>query len=392
MPARFSLRTGWDAEHDETASAMDRARRDGLVRVDLSEANPTRCGLGGDAALVSALGHARGAVYDPSPKGHAEARRAVAAYYAERGLTVDPEQVLLTASTSEAYGWLFKLLCDPGDAVLVPEPSYPLFELLARLEAVQLLPYPLRIEEDWRVDLDALERSVDERTRALLLVHPNNPTGSLVRVDEATQLETIAERRGLSLVVDEVFGDYVWPGRASGRLASFVGPRRALTFVLSGLSKVLALPQLKLGWMVVLGPQAERDEALRRLEVVADTYLSVGTPVQRALPELLAARADVQRRILDRVLGNARVLDEALSAAGGVARRLPADAGWYAVIEVPRTENEDAWVLRLLAEDGLLVHPGWFFDMPRDGFLVISLLPEPEPFAAAARALAERLR
>jgi aspartate/methionine/tyrosine aminotransferase len=371
---------------------MDRARRDGLVRVDLSEANPTRCGLGGDAALVSALGHARGAVYDPSPKGHAEARRAVAAYYAERGLTVDPEQVLLTASTSEAYGWLFKLLCDPGDAVLVPEPSYPLFELLARLEAVQLLPYPLRIEEDWRVDLDALERSVDERTRALLLVHPNNPTGSLVRVDEATQLETIAERRGLSLVVDEVFGDYVWPGRASGRLASFVGPRRALTFVLSGLSKVLALPQLKLGWMVVLGPQAERDEALRRLEVVADTYLSVGTPVQRALPELLAARADVQRRILDRVLGNARVLDEALSAAGGVARRLPADAGWYAVIEVPRTENEDAWVLRLLAEDGLLVHPGWFFDMPRDGFLVISLLPEPEPFAAAARALAERLR
>jgi aspartate/methionine/tyrosine aminotransferase len=386
----FSDRTAWQATEGPLAAEMERARAEGRVRFDLAESNPARCGLAGGPELVAELGHARGAGYEPDPRGHLEARRAVTAYYAERGVAVDPAQVVLTASTSEAYAWLFKLLCNPGDVALVPEPSYPLFELLARLEEVRLAPYPLLVDEAFRVDRQALVEVAGERARALLVVHPNNPTGSLLRREDAFAIETFAAARGMALIADEVFGDYAWPGLAADRLPTFAGRDTALTFVLSGLSKVLAMPQLKLGWMVVSGPSALRDAALARLEVIADTYLSVGGPVQRALPALLAARAPVQARIRARVLGNAAVLDAALATGAGGARRLGADAGWYAVVEVPRTESEDAWVMALLADE-VLVHPGWFFDWPRPGYLVVSLLPEPAAFAEGARRLAARL-
>lgn len=388
---RFAARTGWDLTENRLAAVLAEARAAGRPLCDLTESNPTRCGIVDNDPLIALLGHPRGARYEPASLGHPDARAAVARYYEERGLAVDPARVVLSASTSEAYGWILKLLAERGDEILVPEPSYPLFEFLACLEDVKLTPYPLVREEGWRIDLGALERAVGPRTRAVVLVHPNNPTGSFARREEAEALEAIAAARGLSLVVDEVFGDYAHRTLPPDRLPSFAGRQGALTFVLSGLSKVVALPQVKLGWIAVSGPPEIAAAALSRLEVIADTYLSVSTPVQLALPELLAARTPIQAAILARVRRNLAALDEALAAAGGAARRLPVDGGWYAILEVPRLHDEDAWVELLVREEGVIVHPGYFFEMPRDGFLVVSLLPEPGAFAEAARRLSARL-
>ena len=399
-PVRFAARTGWDLSENRLAAVLAEARAAGRRLVDLTEGNPTRAGLAGVdvAPLLAALGHPRGARYEPVALGHPEARAAVARYYAERGLAIDPARIVLGASTSEAYGWLLKLLTERGDEVLVPAPSYPLLEYLACLEDVALTPYPLLREEGWRIDLGALDRAASERerARAVVLVHPNNPTGSFARRDEAAALEALAAERGLALIVDEVFGDYAHGALPPDRLPSFAGRGGALTFVLSGLSKVMALPQLKLGWIVVSGPEELAAAAMQRLEVIADTYLSVSTPVQLALPEILAARGPVQRAILARVQQNLAALDAALAAlaalagqSGAAVRRLPVDGGWYAILEVPRFHDEDGWVELLVREEGVVVHPGYFFDMPRDGFLVVSLLPDPAAFAdAVARALA----
>jgi aspartate/methionine/tyrosine aminotransferase len=360
--------------------------------VDLTESNPTRCGLGG-GELVALLGHPRGAVYAPVALGHPDARAAVAAYYADRGLAASPERICLAASTSEAYGWLFKLLCERGDEVLVPAPSYPLFSFLAALEDAVLVPYPLARAEGFRVDLGALEAAVGPRSRAVVLVHPNNPTGSFVRRDDAAALARLCRDRGLALIADEVFGDYPFDALPESRLPSFAGEREALTFVLSGLSKVVAQPQLKLGWIAASGPDALVAEAMARLEVIADTYLSVSTPVQLALPEILARRGPIQAAVRSRTAANLAAADAAIAAAGEHApvRRLAADGGWYAVLEVPRTREEDAWVERLAREDGVLVHPGYFFDFAEEGHLVVSLLPEVEAFREAIGKVARRL-
>jgi alanine-synthesizing transaminase len=391
-PVRFAARTGWDLSENRLAAVLAEARAVGRELVDCTESNPTRCGIVDTAPLVARLGEPRGTRKAPLPLGDPAAREAVARYYRERGLDVDPARVVLTASTSEAYGWLLKLLAERGDDVLVPAPSYPLLEYLACLEDVALTTYPLAREEGWRIDLGALERAAGERTRAVVLVHPNNPTGSFVRRDDAAALEAVAAARGLAVIVDEVFGDFAHGELPPDRLPSFAGRARALTFVLSGLSKVMALPQLKLGWIAVSGPPELAAAAMARLEVIADTYLSVATPVQLALPELLAARAPIQRAILARVQANLATLDAALSArADGAVRRLPVDGGWYATLEVPRFHDEDAWVELLVREDGVIVHPGYFFDMPRDGYLVVSLLVEPAAFEAAASRLVARL-
>jgi hypothetical protein len=388
----FSTRTRWDLSENTFGRELARARAEGRPLVDLSESNPTRAGLTeGAEQLVALLGHPRGVAYAPIALGHAVARDAVARYYAERGLPLDPARVALSASTSEAYGWLFKLLAGRGDRVLVPAPSYPLLSFLASLEDVELVPYPLVRDEGWRLDLAALEASIDARTRAIVLVHPNNPTGTFVRRDEARALEALAAKHDLALIVDEVFGDYPQGPLAPDRLPSFVRDTEALTFVLSGLSKVAGLPQLKLGWIATLGPAALVAEALERLEVIADTYLSVSTPVQLALPEILAARGPIQAAIQARVAENLAALDRALSPPGCAVRRLPADAGWYSILEIPRTRDEDAWLTALIHEEGLILHPGYFFDMPRDGFLVLSLLPRPAPFAEAVERLCRRL-
>ena len=390
-PPPFSRRTAWDRSDNALSRELARARAEGRALVDLTEGNPTRVGLGG-ADLVPLLGHPRGAAYAPAALGHAPAREAVARYYEGRGLAVPADRVCLSASTSEAYGWLFKLLCERGDEVLVPAPSYPLFGFLAALEDVTLVPYPLARDQRFRVDLSALEARVGPRTRAVILVHPNNPTGSFVRRDEAAAIEQIARRRGLALVVDEVFGDYALGSLPPDRLPSFAGDRAALTFVLSGLSKVTAMPQVKLGWIATLGPDAIAAEAMGRLEVIADTYLSVSAPVQLALPEILAQRGPIQAAIRSRVQANLAALDAAITALGSEApvRRLPVDGGWYATIEVPRTRDEDAWIETLVCEDGVIVHPGYFFDFAEEGYLVVSLLPGEAVFREAIARVARR--
>lgn len=386
---KLSRRTEWSLEENALTRAIAEARR---VRplVDLTESNPTRAGVSAGREMLGELAHPRGATYEPVALGNEEARAAVASYYAAKGAHVDASRIALTASTSEAYGWLFKLLCDRDDAVLVPQPSYPLFDYLAALEDVRLVPYPLVREERFRIDLEAVERLIDDRTRAILFVHPNNPTGTFARLGEALALEELASKHGLALIIDEVFCDYPHRALPQDRLPTFAGRTRALTFVLSGLSKVVAMPQVKLGWIAVSGPDAALASAMPRLEVIADTYLSVATPIQRALPAILGNRGPVQDAIRERVAVNLAALDAALEAHPSV-RRLPSDGGWSAILEVPRTRDDEGWAETLVREDGIIVHPGYFFDLDREGFLVISLLPEPESFARAAKAMLARI-
>jgi len=389
----FSARTAWDRTENELARLVAEARASGRRLVDLTESNPTRCNIVDLAPAIAELGHPRGAVYEPWSLGHPVAREAVAGHYRAKGYDIDSDHIVITASTSESYGFLFHLLGDVGDNVLVPQPSYPLFTWLATLGGVRLAPYRLDRNEDWRIDFDDLERSIDERTRAIVLVHPNNPTGSFIRREEAEQLEHIAKTHGLALVVDEVFADHGFSDLPADRLPSFVERDGALTFVLGGLSKALLLPQCKLGWIVVDGPPHLVAEALSRLELIADTFLSVSTPVQLALPALLERHSETVARTLARTEGNLRALDEALATLGPESplRRLPVDGGWYVTLEVPRVHDEDGWVELLLEEEGLHVHPGYFFDFDRDGFLVLSLLPEPEIFAEAVVRLVRRI-
>jgi alanine-synthesizing transaminase len=295
---------------------------------------------------------------------------------------------VLTASTSEAYAFAFKLLCDPGDEVLVPRPSYPLFEYLAGLESVTARPYPVRYDGTWHIDMAELREAMGPRTRAIVAVSPNNPTGSFVKAAEAEELRDAAAAAGAALVSDEVFADF--PLREdAGRAVTLFADGPALTLCLGGLSKSCGLPQLKLAWMALAGPAALRDEARARLEVVADTYLSVSTPVQHAAPTLLARRAELQAPIQDRIHGNLAALRTAV--AGTPATLLDVEGGWSAVLHVPATVSEDEWVLTLVEEDGVLVHPGYYFDFGREAYLVLSLLPPPATFVEGVARVARRV-
>ena len=347
--------------------------------IDLTESNPTRAGFDYPPDLLAPLADPRGLRYAPSPLGSMEARRAVAADYQRQGVTVPPERVVLTASTSDSYSLLFKLLADTGDEVLVPRPSYPLFDHLTRLDLVVTRHYDLDIHGSWSIDFSSLERAITPRTRAVLVVSPNNPTGSFVTADELDRLAAICAPRDIAIIADEVFADYeLEPGAASraGRVAT---RRDVLSFALGGLSKSAGLPQVKLGWMAVGGPDSLVAEALERLELVCDTYLSVSTPVQLAAAELLHRGAAVRSQIAVRIVANYRALHTAVAGAPS-CRVLPSEGGWYAVLQVPSLESEEDLVLRLLA-DGVLTHPGYFFDFPRGSFLIVSLLPPDASFA-----------
>ena len=365
---------------------LSRARARQRSFIDLTESNPTRVGLPYPPALLEPLGEAAGLRYDPQPLGLDVAREAAAAEYRRRGVTVPAGRVVITASTSEAYSLLFKLLCNPGDQVLVPRPSYPLFEHLTRLDAVEAVAYDLEYDGGWRTDPDAIGRGVTARTRAVLLVSPNNPTGSVAGAGELAAVGALCRRRGLALVGDEVFADYALVGDGPAGPSVLAAPE-ALTFGLGGLSKSVGLPQVKLGWLAVGGPDDLARAALERLEVIADAYLSVSTPAQLAAPRLLADGAAVRAEILRRVRTNLAQLDEAI-LAHPACTRLRADGGWSAVLQVPAIDAEETLVLRLLERRGVLVHPGYFFDFPREAFLVVSLLPEPGAFrAGVARTL-----
>jgi alanine-synthesizing transaminase len=356
-----------------------------LPIADLTLSNPTRAGFDYPIDLLASLADPRGLVYRPQALGLLEAREAVAADYARRGVRTSPERIVLTASTSEAYSVLFKVLCQPGDEVLVPRPSYPLFEHLTRLEALTAVPYDLEYHSAWSVNVGSIERAVGPRARVVLAVSPNNPTGSFVKTDEFVGIADICARKGLALIVDEVFADYRLTD-GGGRPADPQASTDALTFSLGGLSKSIGLPQAKLGWIAAAGDSALVAEAMRRLEFVCDTYLSVSTPVQAAARELLERGRVVRTAIQERVQANYRRL-QALVAAVPACQILAAEGGWYGVVQVPTLMTEEDLVVTLLTGDGVLLHPGYFFDFARESFLVVSLLPPEHEFDGGMQAV-----
>jgi aspartate/methionine/tyrosine aminotransferase len=375
----FSARTPWDLTPNRLARILKAKRTAGEPVIDLTESNPTRAGIPYPSDLLTPLADPAALRYEPTPWGLEPAREAVAADFARRGFPLRPDRILLTASTSEAYSLLFKLLCDPGDEVLVPRPGYPLFDYLAGLESVRVVSYPLEYDGAWRLDMAALAAAVTERSRVVVTVNPNNPTGSYLKRDEARALRVLCAERGLALISDEVFADYAL-GEDPRRMGSVAEDGSGLAFALGGLSKSCGLPQLKLAWIATSGAEGLRSQALSRLEVVADAFLSVGTPVQVAAPSLLARRAELQAPIRARLRENGEMLRARL-AVSSPARLLEREGGWYAVLRVPATHPEEMQVARLLEQSNVLVHPGYFFDFPSEAYFVLSLLPPPPLFA-----------
>jgi alanine-synthesizing transaminase len=383
----FSSRLPHVTQRNRIALALEARRAAGLPIVDLTLSNPTRAGLVYPPGVLQTLAQDRGLCYEPQPFGLPSARHAVSDDFARRGAVVSPDRIVLTAGTSEAYSLLFKLLCDPGDAVLAPRPSYPLVEHLTGLDSVSLEHYSLEFHGRWAIDLDALKATLSAQrsrpVRAIIAISPNNPTGSVLTPGEARELRSLAHAHGLALICDEVFADYPLAG---AECTSLLAGNDVLTFALGGLSKSVGLPQMKLGWIGVDGPAALVDDAMERLETICDAYLSVSTPVQVATAELLKTGAQIRAQIQRRVCSNFATLVNIASAFPSCAV-LPAQAGWSAIIQVPAIKSEESWVLELLHETGILVHPGYFFDFEREAFIVMSLLPETALFSSSLQAL-----
>jgi alanine-synthesizing transaminase len=404
---RFSRRTEWNTEESELARAFRQRREAGLPIADLTASNPTRCGFNYPAILLEALADPRALDYDPQPRGLLAARQAVCAYYAGHKVAVDPGQIVLTTSTSEAYSFLFRLLCDPEDEIAVLQPGYPLFDFLGALDDVRLSAAPLVYDHGWQIDFEGLRRVLTPRTRAIVVVHPNNPTGHFTKPWEAEELAKICREHDLSLIVDEVFLDYAETGdegtreqvdegapgpsllgtgdsAGTARPSSFVaGLPEVPVFVVSGLSKIAGLPQMKAAWIVATGP--DRSAALDRLEVIADTFLSMNAPTQWALPAWLSSASGIQVQIRQRVAANLSALDKGLAHEPAVERLL-VEGGWYATLRIPALQPDEQTVLSLL-ERGVWVHPGYFFGMPESGWLVVSLLAPTLEFSQGVTAL-----
>jgi alanine-synthesizing transaminase len=378
----FSSRLPWQSQLNRISEAVQQRRSQGKETLDLTESNPTRAGLQYPPSALT-LADPRAALYQPDPAGLLEARESISAYYSARRQTVTPDRIVLTASTSESYAWLFKLLADAGDEVLVPRPSYPLFEFLAALENVHVVQYPLLYDEGWQIDFFVLEKLITAKTRALVLVNPNNPTGSFLKRDEWNRLAQLCRDHNVAVICDEVFADFVLSPHPQ-RVESLAGCDNVLTFSLSGLSKVCGLPQMKLGWIVVSGPPDQRAEALARLELIADTYLSVSTPVQMAARHFLALRQEFQTTLHNRLQTNLAHL-----TSHPECEMLRVEGGWCATLRVPNIRTEEEWVLGLL-DSGVLVQPGFFFDFESEAYLVVSLLTEPEVFRQGAERIFQR--
>lgn len=395
---RFSQRTDWNTEESELARAHRLRLRTGLPIADLTASNPTRCGFTYPDSLLQPLADPRALDYDPQPKGSLAARQAVCAYYAAHGAALDPEQIVLTTSTSEAYSFLFRLLCDPGDEILIFQPGYPLFDFLAGLDDVKLRPSAMVYDHGWQIDVEAIRRALTSQTRAIVLVHPNNPTGHFTKPWEAAELARLCREFSLSLIVDEVFLDYETgqKGQNPAVQTFAAGLQDTPVFVVSGLSKIAGLPQIKAAWIVVssvaTGPDRDsvRDQTLARLEVIADTFLSMNAPVQCALPDWLNSRHAIQGQIRERTAANLAELDRQLTRAPST-QRLSLEGGWYAVLRIPALEPDERTVLELL-DRGVWVHPGYFFGMPESGWLVVSLLAPLQEFAAGVIILVDYLR
>lgn len=386
----FSARTDWPTTPTKLSKRLASLRREGAALLDLTESNPTRCGfLYDEERIREAISAPAIMNYDPVPRGLRVARDAVARYYEEIGTPTSADRIFLTSSSSEAYSWCFRLLCEPGDEILAPQPSYPLFSYLADLADVKLTHYPLLYDNGWSIDMEALAKAITPRTKAVLLVSPNNPTGSILTSRDRDMLVRLSLRNDFSIIADEVFLDYVW---AEGARAETLNTRGlSLTFTISGLSKMSALPQMKLGWIVVRGPVGPDAAAAARLEVIADTYLSASTPTQVAAPVLIEQRKLIQPQILDRITQNIAYLDSKLGGDSPVSR-LQAEGGWYAVLRAPASSTDDEWALFLLETCGVQVHPGHLFGFDGEARLVISLIPPPEVFRPAVDRIIEAVR
>jgi alanine-synthesizing transaminase len=386
----FSRRTDWGLKPNRFTEAHRELQGAGREVLDLTVSNPTRAQLHYDAAaILGSLSRPEAMDYDPQPKGLLSARKAVADYYRElpQGVDLDPKSLVLTTSTSEGYSYVLRLLCNPGDEILVPKPSYPLFEFLADLQDVKLVPYLLLYDHGWQIDFPSLRNGVSSHSRAVVLVHPNNPTGSYVKASERESLNQFCGEHDLSLIVDEVFLDFA---HARVEQSSFVSNQAVLTFTLSGLSKISGLPQMKLAWLATSGPEQKVASALDRLEVIADTYLSLNAPIQFAAPTLLAQRRSIQPLLMDRVRTNLQELDRQL-AAQKTCQRLDVEGGWYAVLRVPATQSDEDLAIEILRKASVLVHPGHFYDFPSDGYLVLSLITPPQDFREGCHRVLELL-
>jgi alanine-synthesizing transaminase len=376
---RGSARTRWDLAPTPWAAKLEKMRSAGVRLFDLTASNPTRCGFTYDAdAILAPLLNPAAIEYEPDPKGLRSAREAVSLYYRDHSAAVDPDQIFLTTSTSEAYSFLFRLLCDPGDEVLIGQPGYPLFDFLAQLDDVRLVPYTLFYDGRWHLDLEAMHRRITPRTRAIAIVHPNNPTGHFTHRDQRAAIEELCLRHNLALIVDEVFLDYGLNGQQDQSFAT--GPHPVPTFVLSGLSKVAALPQMKAAWIACFAP------ALERLEIISDTFLSMSAPIQLAIPAWLQQRGSIQRQIRERVEGNLKTLDTILLRQSLISR-LEVEAGWYAVLRVPGVQRQEQMALDLLDQRAVVVHTGGFFGFSGRGWLIVSLLGQQEDLNKGIQAL-----
>ncbi len=382
----FSRRTNWVSQSNALNTTLEELRAKGVDVLDLTESNPTRAGIVYPKELLNSLTKPANLNYVPDANGMVHAREAAADYYRRRSIDCTPADILLTASTSEAYSFLLRLLVNPGERVLIPRPSYPLFQFLLEINDVAFDYYPLVYDNGWQLDQQALAGLIDANTRAVILVNPNNPTGSYINGGDLVFLNELANKHGLALISDEVFFDYAW-GAADG-LQSLAGNKGALTFTLSGLSKVLALPQMKCGWILASGPQSQVKEAMDRLEIIADTYLSVNTPVQNAIGDWLLYEKDIQDQINQRVKVNWQFLKQHLDKH---AQLLSVQGGWYATLRIPTVKSEEQWVLQFLAEDHVLVHPGYFFDFEREAYIIVSLLSPTEIFKMAVSRLMKRI-
>jgi alanine-synthesizing transaminase len=367
----FAGRTNWNLHSNRLSEALAKHRAAGKPLLDLSASNPTECGFEYDRqAILKALSNPESLSYDPDAKGFLSARRAVAEYYSALEIVVPVEDIILTTSTSEAYSFAFRVLCNPGDELLIPEPSYPLFSFLADIHDVKLVGYPLLYDHGWQIDFHALQQSITARTRGVIVVNPNNPTGHFCKPGEMEKLNEICSSRRIAIIADEVFLDF---HLAATRPRSFAANTGSLTFTMSGLSKISGLPQMKAAWLIASGPQELKSEALARLEVIADTFLSMNAPVQRAMPVFLELRHGFQKQVLARVRKNLSELDKQLSAQSSCAR-LDMEGGWYAVVRVPATRSDEDVAIELLNAQGVYVHPGHFYDFPTDGYLIVSLI------------------
>jgi alanine-synthesizing transaminase len=394
----FADRTNWNLAPNQLSETLAGMLARGERIYDLSASNPTECGFKYDSdAILEALSNTTALTYVPDPKGQLKARQAVVDYYASRGDKVPVEDIILTTSTSEAYSFVFRLLCNPGDELLVPAPSYPLFGFLADIHDLHLVSYPLIYDHGWQIDFHALELGITARTRGVIVVNPNNPTGHYVKPEEMARLSGLCAARQMAVIADEVFLDFAHSEIAMGRDVTKSGRSKsrpisnavnsgALTFTMSGLSKISGLPQIKAAWLVASGPEALKREALGRLEVIADTYLSMNAPIQLAMPVLLQQRVEFQKQLMTRVRRNLAELDRQLTGKKSCSR-LEIEGGWYAVLRVPVTKPDDELAVALLATKNIYVHPGHFYDFTGDGHLIVSLIMPDQAFAEGIRLL-----